>query len=127
MVPPRRRRARTVDLGRSRGRRRIPRGGRPRGPGVRRRPASARAGAGGRRACARVVDPRVRPGGFGVAGPRPRPLMTSRTPYLLATPAVALLVGLLAAPLVLLVRVSLYEPAGGRGFFVPGTWTLDNF
>jgi ABC-type spermidine/putrescine transport system permease subunit I len=27
----------------------------------------------------------------------------------------------------LLVRVSFYEPAGGRGFFVPGTWTMNNF
>ena len=48
-------------------------------------------------------------------------------PYLLASPAAALLLGLLVGPLGLLVRVSLYEPADGRGFFVPGTWTTANF
>ena len=48
-------------------------------------------------------------------------------PYLLSAPAAALLVGLLACPLVLLVRVSLYEPAAGRGFFTPGTWTLAGY
>ncbi len=54
--------------------------------------------------------------------------MTRRwTPYLLSAPAVGLLVGLLACPLLLLARVSLYEPAHGRGFFTPGTWTLANF
>jgi ABC-type spermidine/putrescine transport system permease subunit I len=50
-----------------------------------------------------------------------------RTPYLLSAPAVGLLAGFLACPLVLLARVSLYEPAGGRGFFVPGTWTAANY
>ncbi|MBX9624987.1 MAG: ABC transporter permease [Gemmataceae bacterium] len=53
--------------------------------------------------------------------------MTRTTPYLLASPAGLLVAGLLLGPLVLLVRVSLYEPADGRGFFTPGTWTLDNF
>jgi ABC-type spermidine/putrescine transport system permease subunit I len=48
------------------------------------------------------------------------------TPYLLSAPATSLLVGLLAFPLVLLARVSFYEPAGSRGFFTPGTWTLAN-
>jgi ABC-type spermidine/putrescine transport system permease subunit I len=48
-------------------------------------------------------------------------------PYLLSAPAAALLVGLLLGPLVLLLRVSLYEPAMSRGFFTPGTWTLANF
>jgi ABC-type spermidine/putrescine transport system permease subunit I len=48
-------------------------------------------------------------------------------PYLLSAPAAMLLVGLLVSPLVLLVRVSLYEPAHGRGFFTPDTWTLSNF
>jgi ABC-type spermidine/putrescine transport system permease subunit I len=48
-------------------------------------------------------------------------------PYLLSAPAASLLVGLLAGPLVLLFRVSLYEPARGHGFFVPGTWTTANF
>jgi ABC-type spermidine/putrescine transport system permease subunit I len=46
------------------------------------------------------------------------------TPYLLSAPAVAMLVGLLAFPLLLLARVSLCEPAHGRGFFTPGTWTV---
>lgn len=49
------------------------------------------------------------------------------TPYLLSTPAVVLLVGLLACPLVLLIRVSLYEPSHGHGFFVEGTWTSANY
>ncbi|MFO0842770.1 MAG: ABC transporter permease [Gemmataceae bacterium] len=49
--------------------------------------------------------------------------MTRRRPYLLAGPALAMLVLLLAGPLGLLVRVSLYEPAAGRGFFQPGTWS----
>jgi ABC-type spermidine/putrescine transport system permease subunit I len=48
-------------------------------------------------------------------------------PYLLSAPAATLLVGLLACPLVLLVRVSFYEPAHGRGFFSPGTWTPNNY
>jgi ABC-type spermidine/putrescine transport system permease subunit I len=49
------------------------------------------------------------------------------TPYLLSAPAAALLLGLLAGPLLLLVRVSLYEPAQGHGFFIPETWVLTNF
>ncbi len=54
--------------------------------------------------------------------------MTRRlAPYLLSAPAAALLVGLLAGPLVLLARVSLYEPPRGRGLFTPGTWTGENF
>ncbi|MBX9580703.1 MAG: ABC transporter permease subunit [Gemmataceae bacterium] len=53
--------------------------------------------------------------------------MSRATSYLLASPAGVLVAGLLLGPVVLLVRVSLYEPAGGRGFFVPGTWTGDNF
>src|SRR5262245_52033016 len=48
-------------------------------------------------------------------------------PYLLSAPAAGLLIGLLACPLLLLARVSLYEPAHGRGFFTPGTWTLANY
>src|SRR5262249_59973213 len=39
----------------------------------------------------------------------------------------ALFAGLLASPLALLVRVSVYEPAHGRGFFTPDTWTTSNF
>jgi ABC-type spermidine/putrescine transport system permease subunit I len=50
-----------------------------------------------------------------------------RTPYLLSAPAAGLLVALLACPLVLLARVSLYEPARGHGFFAPGTWTPANY
>jgi ABC-type spermidine/putrescine transport system permease subunit I len=38
-----------------------------------------------------------------------------------------MLAGLLAGPLAFLGRVALYEPARGRGFFSPGTWTLQNF
>ncbi len=48
-------------------------------------------------------------------------------PLLLAGPALALLTALLAGPLLLLARVSLYEPARGRGFYTPGTWTASNF
>jgi ABC-type spermidine/putrescine transport system permease subunit I len=48
-------------------------------------------------------------------------------PYLLSAPATALLLGLLACPLLLLARVSLYEPPRGRGFFTPGTWTAANY
>lgn len=53
--------------------------------------------------------------------------MTRTAPYLLSAPAAALLAGLLAGPLVLLARVSLYEPPAGRGFFTPGTWTGKNY
>jgi ABC-type spermidine/putrescine transport system permease subunit I len=48
-------------------------------------------------------------------------------PLLLSGPALALLGLLLAGPLVLLVRISLCEPASGRGFYIPGTWTVDNY
>lgn len=48
-------------------------------------------------------------------------------PYLLSAPAALLLAVLLAGPLVLLARVSLYEPSHGRGFYTPGTGTFDNF
>ncbi len=53
--------------------------------------------------------------------------MKRLTPLLLAAPALFLLTLLLAGPLVLLVRVSLYEPACGRGFYTPDTWTIGNF
>lgn len=53
--------------------------------------------------------------------------MSRPTPYLLASPAAVLVAGLLLGPLALLVRVSLYEPADGRGFYAPGTWTTANF
>ena len=52
--------------------------------------------------------------------------MTRATPYMLSAPAAALLVGLLLGPLVLLARMSLYAPAGGRGYYLPGTWTTAN-
>ncbi len=48
-------------------------------------------------------------------------------PLALATPAGLLLLVFLAGPLMLLARVSLYESAGGRGFYQPGTWTAANF
>lgn len=51
----------------------------------------------------------------------------SPRPALLLAPAAALLAGLVLGPSVFLVRVSLCEPAGGRGFYAPGTWTLDNY
>ena len=44
----------------------------------------------------------------------------------LAAPAVLMLVGLLAWLLVLLFRVSLYAEAGGKGYYLPGAWTLAN-
>lgn len=49
------------------------------------------------------------------------------TRSLLVAPAVALLGGFVVLPLVLLLRVSLYEPAGGRGFYTAGTVTGENF
>jgi ABC-type spermidine/putrescine transport system permease subunit I len=45
-------------------------------------------------------------------------------PLLLAVPAATLLLVFLAGPLLLLVRVSLFEPPAGVGFYRPGTWTL---
>ena len=53
--------------------------------------------------------------------------MTRLTPYLLAAPAALLRLGLLAGPLALRGRVSLYAPAAGRGFYRPNTWTGENF
>jgi ABC-type spermidine/putrescine transport system permease subunit I len=49
------------------------------------------------------------------------------TGRLLAAPAVVLLLSLLVGPLLLLFRVSLYEEAGSRGFYRPGTWTLGSY
>jgi ABC-type spermidine/putrescine transport system permease subunit I len=48
-------------------------------------------------------------------------------PLLLAAPATVLLLALLLGPLLYLLRVSLYEEAGGNGFFRPGTWTLQEY
>ena len=45
-------------------------------------------------------------------------------PWLLATPAVALLVAFFLIPLGLLVRVSFFESASGTGFYRPGTWSV---
>jgi ABC-type spermidine/putrescine transport system permease subunit I len=46
---------------------------------------------------------------------------------MLSAPAVALLCGVVLTPAVLLVRVSLCEPAAGRGFYTPGTFTLQHY
>jgi ABC-type spermidine/putrescine transport system permease subunit I len=44
--------------------------------------------------------------------------------WLLSAPAVVLFLVLFARPLLLLLRVSVYESsAGGTGFYQPGTWT----
>lgn len=46
-------------------------------------------------------------------------------PWLLAVPALTLLLALFVCPLLLLVRVSLYEGAeGGTGFYRPDTWSV---
>jgi putative spermidine/putrescine transport system permease protein len=42
-------------------------------------------------------------------------------------PAWLMLTLFLFGPLVLLLRVSLYEPGQGRGFYTPGTWTVQNY
>lgn len=49
---------------------------------------------------------------------------SSRIPWLLAAPAVALLVGFFLGPLLLLLRVSLYEEGGGGAFYRPGSWSI---
>jgi ABC-type spermidine/putrescine transport system permease subunit I len=46
---------------------------------------------------------------------------------LLAAPAVLLLVLFLAGPLLLVLRVSICEEAGGAGFYRPGTWSLASY
>ncbi len=43
------------------------------------------------------------------------------------TPAVALVTCFVAAPLLLLTRLSLFAPPAGRGFFRPGTWSLQAY
>lgn len=45
----------------------------------------------------------------------------------LALPATTLIAGLVLGPLLLLLRISLCLPATGRGFYLPGTWTIGNF
>lgn len=47
--------------------------------------------------------------------------------FLLSAPALFLILATVLVPLALLVRVSLYEPARGRGFFLPETFTLQNY
>ena len=47
--------------------------------------------------------------------------------YFAVAPSLALVTSFVLIPAILLVRVSLYEPASGRGFFLPGTFTLDNY
>ncbi len=44
-----------------------------------------------------------------------------------AGPALAMVCGLVIGPLLLLIRVSLYEPATGRGFYTPGTLSFTNY
>lgn len=53
--------------------------------------------------------------------------MTRTPPLLLSGPALALLGGVVLAPFVLLLRASLCEPAAGRGFYAPGTFTVQNY
>ncbi len=54
-------------------------------------------------------------------------------PYLLASPAIVLFLGFFLAPMLQLVRVSLYEGGGrsgfgiGSGFYKPNTWTLQAY
>src|SRR5262245_24084845 len=48
-------------------------------------------------------------------------------PLLLVAPAGFLLALFLAGPLFLLLRVSLFAPAAGRGFYQPDTWTTENY
>jgi len=52
-----------------------------------------------------------------------------RNPWhlLLLVPAVLLLAVFFAGPMLLLLRVSLFAPAGSRGFYQPGTWTIGNY
>ena len=47
--------------------------------------------------------------------------------YLLAAPGALLLAAVLVGPLVGMARMSVYEPPRGRGFYAPGTWTLENY
>jgi len=47
--------------------------------------------------------------------------------YLAALPALSLVVGLIVGPALLLIRVSLYQPATGAGFYIPGTASLENY
>ncbi len=53
--------------------------------------------------------------------------MNRKSRLVLSAPALFLIAATVIAPLILLVRVSLYEPAHGRGFFTPNTLTLHNY
>jgi ABC-type spermidine/putrescine transport system permease subunit I len=57
------------------------------------------------------------------------PTTPARTwaPWLLAAPAIALLVAFFLVPFVLLIRVSFFESASGTGFYRPGTWTVQSY
>src|SRR5262249_60778941 len=48
-------------------------------------------------------------------------------PYMLIAPAVVFLAFLLAGPLVVLVRVSFYEPPPGRGLYQSGSWSAQSY
>ena len=48
-------------------------------------------------------------------------------PLWLAAPATVLLALFFLGPMILLLRVSLYEDARSEGFYRPGTWTLENY
>jgi ABC-type spermidine/putrescine transport system permease subunit I len=74
---------------------------------------------------ARSADAPVSP-----SPPAPRPPEArgaSAVCLLLLAPAVLLLTVFLLGPLLLLVRVSLFLPATGRGFSQPGTWTAGTY
>ena len=54
-----------------------------------------------------------------------RPTTAGLVPWVLAAPATFLLMVAFAGPMILLVRVSLYEsPVDGTGFYRPGTWSV---
>jgi ABC-type spermidine/putrescine transport system permease subunit I len=53
--------------------------------------------------------------------------MSTISRWLLLSPAVGLLLLFLVGPIVLMVRVSLYESGAGRSFYHSGTWTLANY
>lgn len=59
--------------------------------------------------------------------PRPRPHRLDARPWILLAPSLLLLGAFFVVPLAWLVRVSLYERAAGRGFYVAGTVTLDHY
>ncbi len=48
----------------------------------------------------------------------------SVVPWLLAAPAIVLLLALFAGPVLILLRTSLYESTGGTGFYRSGSWTF---